>query len=161
MQNRNAVYAKIAIARKQLALDEDIYRELLLNKFNKNSAKELSDKELTALLRHFTECGVQFVSKNSKKRTNSTVTAHSRPDWINITPSMPFYSQKRQILAIWKKLGYSMSSLDTRVQREFNCYSFVWLRDEKSIIALLTDLQKREAAFEKKDGRTRITSKNY
>ena len=103
----------------------------------------------------------KVVIKTDKKRTNTKSNPHSRPDWINITPSMPFYAQKRQILAIWKKLGYSMSSLDTRVQREFNCYSFVWLRDEKSIIALLTDLQKREAAFEKKNGRTRITSKNY
>lgn len=161
MLNRKAIYAKIAIAKKQLGLDDTLYRELLQNKFQKASAKDLSEKELTALLRHFTECGVQFVSKTDKKRTNTKSNPHSRPDWIDITPSMPFYAQKRQILAIWKKLGYSMSSLDTRVRREFNCYSFIWLRDEKSIIALLTDLQKREAAFEKKDGRTRITSKNY
>lgn len=44
-----------------------------------------------------------------------------------------------------------MTSLDTRVQREFGSYSFVWLKDEKSIIALLTDLQKRERAFDKKN----------
>lgn len=141
------MYAKIAIARKQLGLEDDIYRELLQNKFKKNSAKDLTDNELTRLLHHFTECGAQFVSKKSKKRSNTSVNPHSRPDWIDITPSMPFYSQKRQILAIWKKLGYSMSSLDTRVQREFNCYSFVWLQNEEAIIALLTDLQKRERAF--------------
>lgn len=151
MPNKKAVYAKIAIAKKQLGLDESLYRELLQNKFRKTSAKELSEKEVTALLRHFTECGVQFVSKTDKKRTNAQNSPHSRPDWINITPSMPFYSQKKQILAIWKKLGYSMSSLDTRVQREFNCYSFVWLKDEKSIIALLTDLQKRECTFDRKN----------
>lgn len=146
-QNRNAIYAKIAIARKQLGLEDDIYRELLQNKFKKNSAKDLTDNELTRLLYHFTECGVRFVSKKNKKRSNISVNPHSRPDWIDITPGMPFYSQKKQILAIWKKLGYSMSSLDTRVQREFNCYSFVWLQEEKAIIALLTDLQKRERAF--------------
>ncbi len=151
MQNRNAVYAKIAIARKQLGLEEDLYRELLQNKFKKTSAKDLSNKELTALLRHFAECGVQFVSKSSKKYTNNNVMPHSRPDWINITPSMPFYTQKKQILAIWKKLGYSMTNLDTRVQREFNCYSFVWLQEEKAIVALLTDLQKRECSFDKKN----------
>lgn len=148
MQNRKAIYAKIAIARKQLGLEEDLYRELLQNMFKKSSAKDLQDNELTKLLRHFAECGVQFVSKKSKKSSNTAVKPHSRPDWIDITPSMPFYNQKRQILAIWKKLGYSMTSLDTRVQREFNCYSFVWLQDEKAIIALLTDLQKRERAFD-------------
>lgn len=151
MPDRKAIYAKIAIAQKQLGLDDTLYRELLHNKFQKTSAKDLSEKELTALLRHFTECGVQFVSKTDKKRTNTKSSPHSRPDWINITPSMPFYSQKKQILAIWKKLGYSMTSLDTRVQREFGSYSFVWLKDEKSIIALLTDLQKRERAFDKKN----------
>lgn len=150
MINRNAVYAKIAIARKQLGLDETLYRELLQNKFGKTSANELTEKELTVLLRHFAECGVQFVPKKSQKRTNTKVLPHSRPDWINLVPSMPYYTQKRQILAIWKKLGYSMSSLDTRVQREFGCYSFVWLQEEKNIIALLTDLQKRELAFDKK-----------
>ena len=163
MQNRKAMYAKIAIARKQLGLEDDIYRELLQNKFKKSSAKDLSDNELTRLLRHFAECGVQFVSKKNKKRSNTSVNPHSRPDWIEITPSMPFYSQKKQILAIWKKLGYSMSSLDIRVQREFNCYSFVWLQNEKAIIALLTDLQKRERAFDKKQKENesrRITAEN-
>lgn len=150
MQNKNAIYAKIAIARKQLNLNEETYRELLINRYNKNSATLLTITQLTDLLHYFSELGVVFISKKNKKRTNSTVSPHSRPDWINITPSMPFYSQKRQILAIWKKLGYSMSSLDTRVQREFNCFSFIWLQDEKHIIALLTDLQKREFYFDQK-----------
>lgn len=160
MQNKKAIYAKIAIARKQLGLEEDLYRELLQNMFKKSSAKDLTDNELTRLLRHFVECGVQFMSKKSKKSSNTAVFPHSRPDWIDITPSMPFYAQKKQILAIWKKLGYSMTSLDTRVQREFNCYSFVWLQEEKAIIALLTDLQKRERAFNKNENK-RITPANH
>jgi hypothetical protein len=71
------------------------------------------------------------------------------PDFIDITDSMPFATQKRQILAIWRKLGYALSSLDTRVKRAFGIDRFVWLKDEKQIIALLSDLQRREKIFEK------------
>ena len=63
---------------------------------------------------------------------------------------MAFAEEKRQILAIWRKLGYSMSSLDTRVKRAFGVPVFVWLKDRGQISALLTDLQRREKAFERK-----------
>lgn len=78
------------------------------------------------------------------------MTPLSRPDWIEITDDMPFAAEKRQILAIWRKLGYSMTSLDTRVKRAFECPYFVWLKDGKQISTLLSDLQRREKAFEKK-----------
>ena len=42
-QNRRPLYAKIAIARKQLPhLDEDGYRELLKKEFGKESSKDLN-----------------------------------------------------------------------------------------------------------------------
>ena len=63
-------------------------------------------------------------------------------------------SLKRQILAIWKKLGYSMTSLETRVQRQFGTHTFAWVHDHEKLTALLTDLQKRERAFDKKRGAT-------
>ena len=69
---------------------------------------------------------------------------------------MPHAREKRAILAIWRKLGYSMTSLDTRVKREFGAEIFVWLQDGAAVSRLLTDLQRREKAFErrqKKDAR--------
>jgi len=78
------------------------------------------------------------------------VTPHSRPDWIEITDSMPYAAEKRQILTIWRKLGYSMSSLDTRCKREFNVPLFVWMQDGEQICRLLSDLQRREKVFERR-----------
>lgn len=84
------------------------------------------------------------------KSRNSRVTPHGRPDFIEITDYMPYARQKRQILAIWRKLGYSMTSLDTRVKRAFGTHCFVWLQNGEQISTLLSDLQRREKAFEKK-----------
>mgnify|MGYP000169574497 FL=1 len=84
------------------------------------------------------------------KSRNSRVTPHSRPDWIEITDSMPYAAEKRQILTIWRKLGYSMSSLDTRCKREFNVPLFVWMQDGEQVCRLLSDLQRREKAFERR-----------
>lgn len=81
---------------------------------------------------------------------NRRVTAHGRPDWIEITDSMPFAAEKRQILAIWRKLGYSMTSLNTRCKRAFGVELFVWMQNGEQISTLLSDLQRRERAFEKR-----------
>ena len=63
---------------------------------------------------------------------------------------MPFAAEKRQILAIWRKLGYSMTSLNTRCKRAFGVELFVWMQNGKQISTLLSALQRREKAFDKK-----------
>ena len=47
-----------------------------------------------------------------------------------------------------------MTSLETRVQRQFGTHTFAWVHDHEKLMALLTDLQKRERAFDKKRGAT-------
>ena len=63
---------------------------------------------------------------------------------------MPYAAEKRQILAIWRKLGYSMNSLDTRVKRAFGVPVFVWVQSRDQLSTLLSDLQRREKAFDRK-----------
>jgi phage gp16-like protein len=148
--NRQPLYAKIAIARKQLVdMDEDAYRALLENKFKVRSASKLSFAQLSALVQILAEMGAVYTTPG-KRVSNTKVTAKARPDFIEIPDGDRHVYQKRAILAIWKKLGYSMSSLETRVKRGFGVESFAWLHDEKKISALLSDLQKREVAFDKK-----------
>lgn len=143
---RKGMNAKIAIARKQLGMDDDVYREKLRNEYSVESSKELNAHQLNSLVQKFAALGAEFTSKGTNKR----VKPHSRPDWVEITDSMPFAAEKRQIAAIWKKLGYSMSSLDTRVKRAFGVELFVWLHDGEKLSTLLSDLQRREKAFDKK-----------
>ena len=80
----------------------------------------------------------------------TSVTSKSRPDWIEVREDDPLANEKRAILAIWKGLGYSMSSLDTRVKRNFGVESFAWLHDTRSVCMLLSDLQRRERARKRK-----------
>lgn len=148
--NRQPLYAKIAIARKQLVdMDEDAYRALLENKFGVRSASKLSFAQLSALVQILAEMGATYTTPG-KRVTNTKVTSKARPDFIEIPDGDRHVEKKRAILAIWKKLGYSMSSLETRVKRGFGVESFTWLHDEKKISALLSDLLKREMAFDKK-----------
>lgn len=147
---RLGLYRKIEIARKQLPhMDEEAFRALLRSEFGVESRKDMNIHQLSRLLQLFAaQYGVTYTAP--AKSRNSRVTALSRPDWIEITDSMPYAAEKRQILAIWRKLGYSMTSLDTRCKRAFGVPVFVWMQDGAQISTLLSDLQRREKAFEKK-----------
>lgn len=163
MNNRKPLYAKIAIARKQLPdMTEEAYRELLANEFNgTTSAAKLSWRDLNRLVDLLASLGAVYVTKGQpsamrkpgdakRSHWNASVTSKSRPDWIEVREDDPLANEKRAILAIWKGLGYSMSSLDTRVKRNFGVESFAWLHDTRSVCMLLSDLQRRERARKRK-----------
>ena len=147
---RLGLYRKIEIARKQLpAMDEEAFRALLRSEFGVPSRKDMSVNQLSRLVQHFAAVhGVTYTAP--AKSRNPRVTPHGRPDFIEITDSMPYAREKRQILAIWSRLGYSMTSLDTRCKRAFGVPVFVWMQNGEQIATLLSDLQRREKAFEKK-----------
>lgn len=146
---RLGLYRKIEIARKQLPhMDEEAFRALLRSEFGVESRKDMPIHQLSRLVQFFAaQYGVKYTAPQNRDRR---VTPLSRPDWIEITDAMPFAAEKRQILAIWRKLGYSMTSLDTRVKRAFGVPYFVWLRNGEQVSTLLSDLQRREKAFDKK-----------
>lgn len=144
---RLGLYRKIEVARKQLPeMDEEAFRGLLRSEFGVESRKDMTVPQLSRLVHHFARFGVEY--KAPAKSRNRRVTANARPDFIEITDSMPYAREKRQILAIWRKLGYSMTSLDTRVKRAFGAHCFVWLHDGRHISTLLSDLQRREKRFD-------------
>ena len=146
---RLALYRKIEVARKQLPhLDEDAFRSLLRSEHGVESRKDMTVPQLSRLVQQFAQMGAKYTKP--AKSNNDRITPHGRPDFIYITDSMPYASEKRQILAIWRKLGYSMTSLDTRVKRAFGAHCFVWLQNREQIGVLLSDLQRREKAFDRK-----------
>lgn len=154
-QNRKPLYAKIAIVRKQLpGMDETAYRELLQQMFGVDSAKELNFMQLSRLVEHLASLGANFTSKPTPK-----IKPHARSDYYSIAND-EFGPTKRMICAIWHKLGYDMTSLDTRCQREFKVESFAWLRDWKLLKRLLTDLQHREREKELHEHRTDVEAQS-
>lgn len=144
--NRKPLYAKIALARKQLGMDEASYRALLGTEFGVRSATELNGHQLSRLVQVLANLGASFTGKGQKQEVKGS----TRPDWIEITDSMPYAQVKREITAIWRKLGYSLDSLNTRVKRAFGVHCLVWLHDFGQLSTLLSDLQRREKAFDKK-----------
>lgn len=146
---RLGLYRKIEIARKQLPdMDEEAFRDRLRNEYGVSSRKEMSVSQLSRLVHDFAREGVVFTTPAKAK--NKEVRPHSRPDWVEITDSMEYAPEKKQIAAIWRKLGYSMNSLDTRVKRAFGVPLFVWMKDREQLSTLLSDLQRRERTFDRK-----------
>ncbi len=156
MDVRIKLYRKIEVGRKQLAYmqDEDVFRDFLRENIGKHSRKDMTVKELERLVSLLGGAGATFTApakkRAAKKTDEKVIRGGERSDFLQLTSDMPFYKEKRQMLAIWRKLGYNLASLDTRVKRAFGVDAFVWLKEGEHIRTLLSDLQRREKAFDKK-----------
>jgi phage gp16-like protein len=137
MKPTKAQLAKIHIAKKELQLTDDIYRDILAVNFKVESAKDLTDRQAVQLLEIFRVKGWQAKSKKSgtgqKKRSSN---------YIVIKPG-PTAAQQRKVLAMWNELGYAMEKLHSRCQRQFNVDRFEWLTDRDALHVLITDLDQR------------------
>jgi len=122
--------AKIHIAKKELALDDDSYRTLLAARFQAQSAKELNFQQAGILLDHFRRSGWQ-----PKPRTRQVAADNG---FIR----SPF-PQHRMIAGMWHELGYALPGLHARVKKQFGIDRLEWLKDEHALHVLITDLEAR------------------
>jgi len=146
MKPTNAQLAKIHIAKKDLQLTDEVYRDILALNFGVSSAKYLSSTEAMQLLDIFGAKGWTAKGKKSlpgqKKQVSGT--------YIVISPG-PAASRQRKILAMWNELGYCMEKLHSRCSKQFDVERFEWLTDDRALHVLITDLAKRiESLKEKK-----------
>jgi hypothetical protein len=147
---RNALYAKVEIARKQLPGldDDDVFRDWLAEKFwGKRSRRDLTFPELVRLVDLLWRMGAVYTGKAPQKRQKRP---YVRPEFIEIPADDPNAAVKRMICAIWRKLGYAMTGLETRVERQTGILSILALHDGKRLSAILTDLRRREKSQEKR-----------
>ena len=126
---RNRLLAKVHIAKKDLGLDDDVYRELLDNMFGRRSAADLSTNDLFRLLRHFRSCGWRQKP--------------SRSGWMDLPAGISMEAQKRYVAALWGALGYKMSGLDYRCKKQFGVDRFMWLANREHLMTLAKDLVNR------------------
>lgn len=132
----HAKLAKIHIARKELALTEDAYRDILRLHFGVESAAKLTDRQATVLLN-------QLKAKGWQPKTTAAPRKPRRDGrYIEIKPG-PAEAQQRKVLALWNALGYAMDKLHTRVKTQFGVDRFEWLEDARALHVLITDLQRR------------------
>lgn len=151
---RRGLLAKAHHGKKQLGLDDDTWREMLLNLYGKRSCADLAGMELVRLVDHLASRGAVFTSRTEpRNKPGYQVKASGRRSDFYEIPSGPRARVKRYIAAMWRDLGYDMVSLDTRVQREFSVDSFRWLEDEAALSRLVADLEKRLKARERTEAR--------
>lgn len=125
--------AKIHIAKKELGLSDEAYRDILRLHFRVESARDLTDRQATVLLNRFKAQGWQpKVAAQPRKNSN----------YISIKPG-PAAAQQRKVLAMWNALGYDMAKLHSRVKTQFGVDRFEWLDDPKALHVLITDLEHR------------------
>ncbi|GBR09446.1 gp16 family protein [Gluconobacter frateurii] len=92
--NRKGRYARLSIARKQLCLDEDAYRDRLERETGKRSAKDMTIAEMDKVLAGFKRDG--FRPSPPKGKPTS-----SRPE-------------VRKVFALWKELAPCLRSGGSR-----------------------------------------------
>lgn len=150
--HRKALLGKSSIGVKQLGIDADTLCEMLRNLFGKESRAELTAPELVRLCDHLAQRGAKFTSSAAPREGKSykVKAAGRRSDWYEI-PEGPQAARKRRIAAMWRELGYDMTSLDTRVQRAYGVEAFRWLESERDLCALAKDLETRLDAKERRD----------
>ncbi|MGE4552851.1 MAG: phage protein GemA/Gp16 family protein [Desulfovibrionaceae bacterium] len=141
---RKALLGKVHIGRKQLGLDGGAWRGLLAELFGVASSADLTDAELIRLVDHLAGLGAVFESKGHprKKPGYQARAAGRRSDFYEI-PDGPSAPMQRKVAALWRSLGYDMTSLDTRVRREFGVDALRWLTDRKDLRRLIVDLERR------------------
>lgn len=67
-ERRKAMLAKVHLAKAQRAMSEDEYRTMLSDRYGVDSAADLSDKQLHALLLYLQELGAKFTRGSARKR---------------------------------------------------------------------------------------------
>lgn len=138
--------AKIHIAKKELQLTDEVYRDILAINFKVESAKDLTDQQAAKLLDTFRAKG--WKPKTRKARSNQKKPQNDST-FIHISPGSTA-AQQRKVLAMWNELGYAMEKLHSRCQRQFNVDRFEWLTDSKALHVLITDLDQRIQSMKEK-----------
>lgn len=133
-QHRRSMLAKINIARQQLAMDEDDYRQILFDQTGSLSLKELSDSQLDKVLGVMKAKGFRALPKSGAK---SPAAQHP---------------MARKARALWISLYHlgvvhnsSEYALEAFVCRQLKCEKLVWARqsDAYQLIEALKAMAKR------------------
>ena len=143
-----AKLAKIHIAKKELALTDDAYRDILRLHFQAESARELNDRQGTVLINLFRAKGWKPTERPEAKRAPRPRRSST---YIDIPEGGPATQQQRMVAALWNELGYPMCTLHSRVKRQFGVERLQWLTDHDSLHVLITDLEARLRRQKAKD----------
>ena len=130
IQHRRAMMAKINIARQQLEMDEDDYRQALLDQTGQASLKTCSDAQLDRMLGWMKSKG--FRALPSKRSASHPMALKARAMWISLYHLGSVHNASEQALEAFAK-------------RQLGCERLVWARqsDAYRLIEALKAMAKR------------------
>ena len=135
-ESRKSLLAKVHIAKKQLALEDELYRALLRDAFSASSAAELSEKELQDLLMRFQSMGFQPAPGKRKR---------SAPKGLSGADSRARYLKKLEALLAEKGRAegqavpwdYAAAILKRQTGGRVTCVDKAGAEDLRKVIAAL------------------------
>jgi hypothetical protein len=92
--SRNQLLGKLHIAKKELGFDDETYRGILFERCGKTSAKDLSDRQISSVIREFVSKG--WTPRASRLTPDAKKFDDQVGDIYSATPA-----QKRMIEAMW------------------------------------------------------------
>ncbi len=126
-RQKNAQLAIVHIAKKDLGIDEEEYREILEKRFNVASAAALSPKELDRLIGLFKRWGFKTIAKPQKKTDGQAVALRIRAK--NMAKLLP--NGEKRLQGLVKKVCKT-----DRIE---------WCKDVAKLKSLLAALEKIKA----------------
>ncbi|KZX94645.1 hypothetical protein A3718_00910 [Erythrobacter sp. HI0019] len=83
-QHRRSMLAKIHVAKKQLAMDEDDYRQLLFEQTGHGSAGDCTDAQLARVIERMKAIGFRPLPRAGKKAATHPMARKARAMWISL-----------------------------------------------------------------------------
>lgn len=147
----NRQKAKIHIAKKELTLDDEMYRHILNDRYRKSSSKDLSYSQAEDLIRHFKRLGWKArkgSGQGSVVRGQKEKEKGGKYDNLGNRPGMASPGMLRKIEAIWAEVSYSPNlakSLRGFLWSRFAVSDIIWLdmSTARAVIESLKSIKKR------------------
>lgn len=112
--HRRAMTAKIHVAKKQLALADDDYRQILLDVAGRSSAADCTDAELEKVIKRLQEIGFKpLVKSGSTRPAQHPVARKARALWISLYHLNAVRSPDEK-------------ALESFAKRQLGCERLVW-----------------------------------
>lgn len=131
-QHRRSMLAKINIGRQQLNMDEDDYRQMLLDQTGELSLKKCSDQQLDKVLARMKALGFQPMPKGGKRAATHPMARKARALWISLY----------QLGVVRNPSEYALEAF---AKRQLGCEKLVWAQQSFAyrLIEALKDMAER------------------
>ena len=143
--------AVVHIAKKELGLDEDNYREALMAWGGAYSAKDLSDEGFKGVMRHFEEAGFRGRVSGARGQRPAARTAGSplRSDRRNMASDgqiKKIYKTWWMLSGTYYKAGMERKALREFLKKRFRCdhENFLSFEKARQVIEAIKNIGRRE-----------------